>query len=130
MPTVHIPSLLRDLTAGRRELEVDGTSVREILDNLERSYPGLKARILGVERLKDWDRMASLATSDTTIAWDEAKGLGLDAYASFSDEMAFGVLWAARERGLSVPGDLSVVGVDDHDGAPVVGLTTVHQDVA
>jgi DNA-binding LacI/PurR family transcriptional regulator len=23
-----------------------------------------------------------------------------------------------------------VVGVDDHDGAPVVGLTTVHQDVA
>ena len=49
---------------------------------------------------------------------------------AFSDEMAFGVLWAARERGLSVPDDLSVVGVDDHDGSPVVGLTTVHQDVA
>jgi DNA-binding LacI/PurR family transcriptional regulator len=49
---------------------------------------------------------------------------------AFSDEMAFGVLWAARERGLCVPDDLSVVGVDDHDGAPVVGLTTVHQDVA
>jgi LacI family transcriptional regulator, repressor for deo operon, udp, cdd, tsx, nupC, and nupG len=49
---------------------------------------------------------------------------------AFSDEMAFGVLWAARELGFSVPDDLSVVGVDDHDGAPVVGLTTVHQDVA
>lgn len=49
---------------------------------------------------------------------------------AFSDEMAFGALWAARERGLSVPDDLSVVGVDDHDSAPVVGLTTVHQDVA
>ena len=49
---------------------------------------------------------------------------------AFSDEMAFGVLWAARERGISVPDELSVVGVDDHDGAPVVGLTTVHQDVA
>jgi LacI family repressor for deo operon, udp, cdd, tsx, nupC, and nupG len=49
---------------------------------------------------------------------------------AFSDEMALGVLWAARERGLSVPDDLSVVGVDDHDAAPVVGLTTVHQDVA
>ena len=32
--------------------------------------------------------------------------------------------------GPSVPDDLSVVGVDDHDGSPVVGLTTVHQDVA
>jgi|SoiMethySBSTD1v2_1073268.scaffolds.fasta_scaffold424617_2 molybdopterin synthase sulfur carrier subunit len=52
MPTVHIPSLLRDVTAGRRELEVDGTSVREILDNLERSYPGLKARILEGDHLR------------------------------------------------------------------------------
>ncbi len=66
----------------------------------------------------------------------EALGMLLDqpdpptAIFAFSDEMAFGVLWAARERGLSVPDDLSVVGVDDHDGSPVVGLTTVHQDVA
>ena len=49
---------------------------------------------------------------------------------AFSDEMAMGALWAARERGISVPRDLSIVGVDDHDGSPVVGLTTVHQDVA
>jgi DNA-binding LacI/PurR family transcriptional regulator len=49
---------------------------------------------------------------------------------ALSDEMAFGVLWAARDRGIRVPDDLSVVGVDDHDGSPVVGLTTVHQDVA
>ena len=49
---------------------------------------------------------------------------------AFSDEMAFGVLWAARDRGIRVPDDLSVVGVDDHDASPVVGLTTVHQDVA
>jgi DNA-binding LacI/PurR family transcriptional regulator len=49
---------------------------------------------------------------------------------AFSDEMAFGVLWAARDRGVRVPEELSVVGVDDHDESPVVGLTTVHQDVA
>lgn len=49
---------------------------------------------------------------------------------AMSDEMAFGALQAARELGVSVPGDLSIVGVDDHDAAAVVDLTTVHQDVA
>ncbi|MGI9052601.1 MAG: substrate-binding domain-containing protein, partial [Ilumatobacteraceae bacterium] len=36
---------------------------------------------------------------------------------------------AARQLGLDVPGDLSLVGVDDHDLAEVVGLTTVRQRV-
>jgi LacI family repressor for deo operon, udp, cdd, tsx, nupC, and nupG len=49
---------------------------------------------------------------------------------AISDETAFGALWAARDRGIVVPEQLSVIGVDDHDNAPVVGLTTVHQDVA
>jgi len=44
-----------------------------------------------------------------------------------SDSQAFGVLRAARERGLDVPGDLAVVGFDDIDSAEDVGLTTVHQ---
>lgn len=45
-----------------------------------------------------------------------------------SDEMAFGVLLAARELGIRVPEDLSVVGIDDHDYAESFGLTTVRQD--
>lgn len=48
---------------------------------------------------------------------------------SFADEMAFGVILAAQEMGIRIPEDLSLIGVDDHDVAPVVGLTTVHQDV-
>ena len=44
-----------------------------------------------------------------------------------SDEMAFGVLAAARERGLAVPGDLSVIGVDGHDLAGLFALTTIDQ---
>ncbi len=48
---------------------------------------------------------------------------------ALADEMAFGILQAAHERGVHIPTDLSVVGVDDHDVAEVVGLTTVHQDV-
>ncbi len=44
-----------------------------------------------------------------------------------SDEMAYGVLTAARELGLSVPGDLSVIGVDGHDLAGLFDLTTIDQ---
>lgn len=46
-----------------------------------------------------------------------------------SDDNAFGVMKAAGERSLSIPDDLSLVGIDDHDVAPVIGLTTVRQDV-
>lgn len=48
---------------------------------------------------------------------------------AFSDEMAFGVLKAARLLGVRVPEDLSVVGFGDHDLADLLDLTTVRQDV-
>ena len=44
-----------------------------------------------------------------------------------SDTEAMGVLEAASALGLSVPGDLSVVGYDDLEAADFVGLTTVRQ---
>jgi DNA-binding LacI/PurR family transcriptional regulator len=48
----------------------------------------------------------------------------------FSDVIAAGVLDAAAEAGLSVPGDLSVAGFDDSPRADELGLTTVRQDLA
>ncbi|MHB9856925.1 LacI family DNA-binding transcriptional regulator [Streptomyces sp. YIM S03343] len=47
-----------------------------------------------------------------------------------SDEMAMGALRALRRHRLTVPGDVSVVGFDDHELADVIGLTTVAQPVA
>ncbi|WP_127792193.1 LacI family DNA-binding transcriptional regulator [Agromyces sp. LHK192] len=44
-----------------------------------------------------------------------------------SDEMAMGTILAARDLGLDVPRDLSVVGIDDHDLSDFFGLTTVAQ---
>ena len=46
-----------------------------------------------------------------------------------SDEMAFGVLRTARELGLQVPEDLSVVGIDDHEMSGIFDLTTIAQPV-
>ncbi len=48
---------------------------------------------------------------------------------AMSDEMAIGAVHAARQAGLEVPGELSVVGVDDHELAEPFGLTTIRQGV-
>jgi DNA-binding LacI/PurR family transcriptional regulator len=46
-----------------------------------------------------------------------------------SDTQALGVIAAAREIGLHVPDDLSVIGYDDIEAADYVGLTTVRQQL-
>jgi DNA-binding LacI/PurR family transcriptional regulator len=46
-----------------------------------------------------------------------------------SDEMAFGAITTARKAGLAVPDDLSIIGIDDHEFAPLFDLTTVAQPV-
>jgi LacI family repressor for deo operon, udp, cdd, tsx, nupC, and nupG len=45
------------------------------------------------------------------------------------DELAIGALWALRRAGLRVPQDVSVVGIDDHEMAAFLDLTTVAQSV-
>ncbi|SDX55479.1 transcriptional regulator, LacI family [Arthrobacter sp. yr096] len=45
-----------------------------------------------------------------------------------SDEMAIGTILAARDFGLRIPEDLSVMGIDGHDLGNVMGLTTIDQD--
>ena len=45
--TVRVPSALRKLTSGQSELTAEGTTVRELLDDLGRENPGLLERIMG-----------------------------------------------------------------------------------
>jgi len=44
-----------------------------------------------------------------------------------SDEMAIGAILAARDLGLVVPRDVSVIGIDDHELADFFGLSTIAQ---
>jgi LacI family repressor for deo operon, udp, cdd, tsx, nupC, and nupG len=46
-----------------------------------------------------------------------------------SDEIAMGLLYGLRQAGVRIPGELSVVGVDDHDLSRLFDLTTVAQPV-
>ena len=46
-----------------------------------------------------------------------------------SDEMGFGAILAAKDLGLRVPQDVSIIGVDNHDQSDFFGLTTISQNV-
>jgi len=50
--TVWIPSLLRDLTGGRETVRVDGKTVRQVIEALERLYPGIKQRLCDGDTLR------------------------------------------------------------------------------
>jgi molybdopterin synthase sulfur carrier subunit len=52
VPTVYIPALLRTLTGGRASVEVEGTTVRQVIDNLEEAWPGVRDRLLDDGRLR------------------------------------------------------------------------------
>ena len=47
--TVRVPTTLRTLTAGASEVSVDGTTVSEVLDQLEAAHPGFKERLLDAD---------------------------------------------------------------------------------
>jgi oligoendopeptidase F len=51
-------------------------------------YYRLKARLLGVDELYDYDRYAPVGVDTTWVDWDAARDLVLDAYAGFSPGMA------------------------------------------
>ena len=44
-----------------------------------------------------------------------------------SDEMAIGAILAAKDLGMNVPADISIIGIDDHELADFFGLTTIAQ---
>jgi len=47
----------------------------------------LKARLLGVDRLADYDRSAAVTHEDPTVRWSMARELVLDSYASFTPRL-------------------------------------------
>lgn len=62
------------------------TAVRDRYE-LPRRWYRLKAKLLGLDRLADYDRMASVTDEDVAVPWSEARELVLDSYESFSPEL-------------------------------------------
>ncbi|HEY3832927.1 MAG TPA: M3 family oligoendopeptidase [Acidimicrobiia bacterium] len=82
------------LSARNLANEASDESVGALVEAVQKRYAipqqwyALKAKLLGIDRLADYDRMATVAQSETTIGWEEARALVLDAYSSFSPRLA------------------------------------------
>ena len=74
--------------------EASDESVQALVDavvgryDIPHKWYALKAEILGLDKLADYDRAASVAEGDEAIGWEEATSVVKDAYASFSPELA------------------------------------------
>ena len=94
----RIQDELRDhpswISAWNLSNEASDESVQALVDAVVARYDipqrwyRLKAQVLGLDRLADFDRNASVAETDRRIEWDEATTIVRDAYASFSSELA------------------------------------------
>ena len=52
MATVFIPSLMQKLSDGKSRVEIKGSSVRQVVNNLEAQYPGFMERLVEDGRIK------------------------------------------------------------------------------
>ncbi|HTZ88598.1 MAG TPA: M3 family oligoendopeptidase [Solirubrobacteraceae bacterium] len=54
---------------------------------IPRRWYRLKAKLLGIDRLADYDRMASVSDDQATFSYAQAREIVLDCYSSFSPEL-------------------------------------------
>lgn len=52
MATVFIPTLLQAMTGGRGVVEAEGSTVRRIVEDLDRQFPGIAERLADSGRLR------------------------------------------------------------------------------
>ena len=99
------------LALGRNRIPYYEGLVRSILDEGRDRYMGVEPATGGYEEMK---RLLRLRRPPTAVF-------------AVSDRLAVGAMRAVRERGLSVPGDVALVGFDDVRYAADLDLTTVAQ---
>ena len=123
--------------------EASDESVQALIDavvgryDLPQRWYALKAKVLGIDKLSDYDRMASVAEDETSIGWDEARTIVLDSYASFSPQLAdiarrfFDEQWIdAPTRPGKRPGAFCAYTVPSHHPYVLLNWTSRSRDVS
>jgi oligoendopeptidase F len=68
-----------------------------------RRWYRLKAQLLGLDKLADYDRLAPVSADEEHVGWSEARDLVQDSYSSFSDELGGIVQRFFDERWIDAP---------------------------
>jgi sulfur-carrier protein len=71
MPSVRIPTPLRKLTNEVEVVETSGSNISEVLENLDKAFPGLKDRIC--DENGDVRRFVNVFVNDEDIRFLEEK---------------------------------------------------------
>ena len=50
--TIRIPTPLRTLTGGNDEVKADGATVAEVIEDLEKKFPGMRERLLDAKGVR------------------------------------------------------------------------------
>ncbi len=72
--------------ASDESVEALVTAVRSRYEVTRRWYR-LKGRLLGIDKLADYDRMAAITAEDERVEWPQARDLVLESYSGFSEEL-------------------------------------------
>lgn len=104
--------------------------------DIPRRWYTLKAKVLGIDRLADYDRMAAVADGQSQIGWSEATSVVRDAYQSFSPELADIVGRFIDEQWIDAPvrpgkqpGAFCAYAVPDHHPYVLLNWTGRSRDV-
>ena len=66
MAEVWIPPRMQSLTGGQRTLQVSGSTVRQLINNLEKQFPGVRARLCDAEETDLLPGVAVIVDGETS----------------------------------------------------------------
>jgi oligoendopeptidase F len=123
--------------------EASDESVQTLIDavvgryDIPQRWYKLKATVLGTDKLRDYDRMASVAQSATSIGWSEATQIVRNAYSEFSGELGSVVSRFIDESWIDAPvrpgkrgGAFCAYGVPSQHPYVLLNWTSTPRDVA
>jgi molybdopterin synthase sulfur carrier subunit len=72
---VHVTSVIQKAVDGQRELQVDGATVNEVLENIEDRYPGFRATVM--DEAGELHRFVNIYLNDEDIRYLQGRETAL-----------------------------------------------------
>ncbi|WP_395502512.1 MoaD/ThiS family protein [Ectopseudomonas mendocina] len=72
--SVSIPTLLRPLTQNQKRIDIEGATVRELIERMESQYPGIRERLLDGAEMH---RFVNVYVNDNDIRFADNLGTAL-----------------------------------------------------